>query len=78
MTLREAVAIRDELVEEESVLDNTFGFEEVCEGGEEVEKYKAPKCETMQVFRDLQTQVVHVDSDQRDQLFHTKCHVNDR
>lgn len=30
------------------------------------------------VLRDLQTQVVHTDTDQRDQLFHTKCRVNDR
>lgn len=66
VVLREAVAIRDELLEEESILDDTIFSEEVGEGEEEEEKYETPKNKMMLVLRNLQTQVVHVDNDQRD------------
>lgn len=61
MTLREVFAIQDELFEEESVLEDNFVDEEVCEGEEEEEKYEAPKYSMVLVLRALKTQVVPTD-----------------
>lgn len=61
--LREAIAIWDELFEVESVFEDAFVNEEVCNEEEEEEKYESLKRKTMLVLRDLQTQVMHVDSD---------------
>ena len=76
MTLREALDCREELIEEER-LGGIFNDEHESEDEEE-EKYEAPVYDTALVLRALQTQVVHADSDQRDQLFYTKCLVNDK
>lgn len=75
VTLREAMGYRDELWEEE---ENESGNREYGTENEEEESYNAPDNETLLVLRTLQTQVRAMDSDQRDQLFHTKCQVNDK
>lgn len=49
--LREVVAIRDKLFEEEVVLEDTFVVEEVCKEQQEEEKYEAPKFDTSFVLR---------------------------
>ena len=77
VTLREALDCREELLEEER-LECIFTHELESEEEEEEEAYEAPIYDTALVLRALQTQVVSVDSDQRDQLFHTKCLVKDK
>ncbi|KAI3789955.1 hypothetical protein L2E82_02762 [Cichorium intybus] len=78
VTLREAIEIRDELLEEEERLGGIFNNDHEEEEEEEEEKYEAPVYDTTLVLRTLQTQLVQADVDQRDQLFHTKCLVKDK
>ncbi|XP_074318277.1 uncharacterized protein LOC141655077 [Silene latifolia] len=48
------------------------------EGEEEVEAYSAPVYDTVLVIRSLQTKPGPNESEQRDQLFHTKCQVGNK
>ncbi|XP_074282769.1 uncharacterized protein LOC141607312 [Silene latifolia] len=73
VTLREARECRDELAEEEEQLGDLFNFDE-----REEEGYEAPNYDTLLVLRSLQVQTESIDSDQREQLFHTKCQVKDK
>ena len=77
VTLREAFDYREELLEEER-LSNIFSEEKEEEEEEEEESYEAPRYDTALVLRTLKTEVVQSDSDQRDQIFHTKCLVKDK
>ncbi|XP_074293613.1 uncharacterized protein LOC141620709 [Silene latifolia] len=78
ITLREAISVRDELMEEEAV-GGIFTFKEVEEEEEGVEVYKAPIYDTTLVVRSLQAELEPVISaEQQNQLFYTKCQVNDR
>ena len=80
VTLREAVSLRDELLNEEIELEGIFNMNEpeVNESCEEyVEEYEPPTYDTL-VIRTLQTQTKPIDRDQRDQIFHTKCQVKDK
>ncbi|KAI3740084.1 hypothetical protein L2E82_30502 [Cichorium intybus] len=78
VTLREAVEIHDELLEEEERLGGIFNNDHEEEEEEEEEKFEAPVYDTTLVLRTLQTQLVQADVDQRHQLFHTKCLVKDK
>ncbi|XP_074318118.1 uncharacterized protein LOC141654909 [Silene latifolia] len=78
VTLREAREFRDDLAEEEERLGDVFKFDDGVEDEEEVEGYEAPAFDTILVLRSLQAQAELIDSDQREQLFHTKCRVNDK
>ncbi|XP_074302274.1 uncharacterized protein LOC141633751 [Silene latifolia] len=50
-----------------------------CEEEDElVEDYEAPIYDTNLVLRTLQVKTLPTDSEQRNQLFHTKCRVNDK
>ncbi|XP_074267334.1 uncharacterized protein LOC141590662 [Silene latifolia] len=77
VTLREAVSYRDELAEEEERLGSVFNFDE-AENEEEEERYEAPNFDTVLVLCSLQVQAETIDTDQREQLFHTKCQVNNK
>ncbi|XP_074288811.1 uncharacterized protein LOC141613966 [Silene latifolia] len=78
VTLREAVECRDELLAEEEQLGELFNFNEGEEEDELVEDYEAPIYDTNLVLRTLQVKTLPTDSEQRNQLFHTKCRVNDK
>ncbi|XP_056698272.1 uncharacterized protein [Spinacia oleracea] len=78
VTLREAVAFRDELTEEEERLSGVFNFDGAEEEEEEEEGYEAPNFDTLLVLRSLRDQAESINPDQREQLFHTKCRVNDK
>lgn len=75
--MRDAIEYREELFEEEKRLGDIFVFDEGNED-EEVEGYEVLLYDKALVIRTLQTQIVSTDSDQRDQLFHTKCQVKDK
>ncbi|XP_074284242.1 uncharacterized protein LOC141608797 [Silene latifolia] len=76
VTLREAVEFREQ-AEEEERLGGIFSLEQE-EEEEEIEGYEAPVYDTLLVLRSLQVQPESIDSDQREQLFHTKCQVKDK
>ncbi|XP_074271803.1 uncharacterized protein LOC141595737 [Silene latifolia] len=78
VTLREARETRDELAEEEERLGDVFDFGEGEKTEEEEEGYEAPVYDTLLVLRSLQVQAESLDTDQREQLFHTKCQVKDK
>ena len=78
VTLREAWACREELMEEEEQLDDVVQLNEVENEDDEVEAFEAPSYNTTLVLRSLQTKAVAVDVEQRDQLFHTKCRVGEK
>ncbi|XP_074293015.1 uncharacterized protein LOC141619902 [Silene latifolia] len=77
VTLREAREYLDDAAEEEERLGDIFNFDE-GEGEEVEEGYEAPIYDTLLVLRSLQVQVESIDSDQREQLFHTKCQVKNK
>ncbi|XP_074305313.1 uncharacterized protein LOC141640409 [Silene latifolia] len=80
VTLREVVDCREELLEEEERLGDTFVFNEDGEE-EKVEGYEAPVYDTALVLRALQAKNLPnlpSDSEQRNLLFHTKCQVGDK
>ncbi|XP_074298803.1 uncharacterized protein LOC141629745 [Silene latifolia] len=78
VTLREAVECRDELLAEEERLGELFNLNEGEEEDELVEDYEGPIYDTNRVLRTLQVKNIPTDSEQRNQLFHTKCRVNDK
>ena len=83
VTLREAMSLRDEIMEEEEELSGIFNFDEPepIENSErvesKVEEHVTPKYDTL-VVRTLQAKPMPLNGDQRDQIFHTKCQVNDK
>ena len=79
VTLREAVSVREEMLAEEERLGDVFSFEEFEDkGDEDVETYDAPIYDVALVLRTLQIQSALLESEQRDQIFHTKCQVKDK
>ncbi|XP_021861565.1 uncharacterized protein [Spinacia oleracea] len=78
VTLREARECLEELAEEEERLGGVFNFDVREKDEEEEEDYEAPVYDTLLVLRSLQVQTESVDSDQREQLFLTKCQVNNK
>ncbi|XP_074278625.1 uncharacterized protein LOC141602220 [Silene latifolia] len=78
VTLREVVECRDELLAEEEQLGELFNLNEEEEEDEFVEDYEAPIYDTNLVLRTLQVKTIPTDSEQRNQMFHTKCRVNDK
>ncbi|XP_074299792.1 uncharacterized protein LOC141630959 [Silene latifolia] len=78
VTLREAIECRDELLAEEELMGELFNQNDGEEEDELVENYEAPIYDTSLVLRTLQVKTIPTDSEQRNQLFHTKCRVNDK
>ncbi|KAL9244399.1 hypothetical protein vseg_018179 [Gypsophila vaccaria] len=78
VTLREAMEARDDCLAEEERLGDVFCFDVGKDEEEECEAYEAPTYDTALVLRTLQTKSVSLDSEQRDQIFHTKCQVKDK
>ncbi|XP_074302886.1 uncharacterized protein LOC141637221 [Silene latifolia] len=80
IALREAIAVRDELYDEEERLGDVFNFEEREEEGNDrdIETYDAPNYDCALVLRALQTQSTPIEAEQRNQIFHTKCQVKDK
>ncbi|XP_074266785.1 uncharacterized protein LOC141590070 [Silene latifolia] len=80
IALREAIAVRDELYDEEERLGDVFNFEEreEEENDRDVETYDAPNYDCALVLRALQTQSTLTEAEQRNQIFHTKCQVKDK
>ncbi|XP_074292167.1 uncharacterized protein LOC141619029 [Silene latifolia] len=80
IALREAIAVRDELYDEEERLGDVFNFEKREEEGNDrdVETYDAPNYDCALVLRALQTQPTPIEAEQRNQIFHTKCQVKDK
>nr|KAJ0206796.1 hypothetical protein LSAT_V11C500244450 [Lactuca sativa] len=78
VTLREAMEFQDELLEEEKRQISIFEEAAEHEEEEENESYEAPVYNTLLVLRALQAKVTREEADQRTQLFHTKCLVNDK
>ncbi|KAK9741191.1 hypothetical protein RND81_03G088000 [Saponaria officinalis] len=80
VTLRETISVQDELLDEKEKerLGDIFNFDECEDGEEEVESYDAPNYDTNLVLRTLQAKTVSSDSEQRGQIFLTKCHVKDK
>ncbi|XP_074302992.1 uncharacterized protein LOC141637408 [Silene latifolia] len=80
ITLREAVNCRDELFEEEERTKGIFnldGDEEEAPTGN-AEDYVAPSYDCNLVLRALQAQTSSIETEQRSQIFHTKCQVKDK
>ncbi|XP_074303261.1 uncharacterized protein LOC141637713 [Silene latifolia] len=78
ITLREAVDVRDELFEEDNE-DGLFLLNETEEGEVDFEPYEPPMYDTNLVLRrTLQANTEPITTEQRDQIFHTKCQVKDK
>ncbi|XP_074304686.1 uncharacterized protein LOC141639466 [Silene latifolia] len=78
ITLREAMAARDELFEQEDeTLAGVFNLSIQDEEEGDVESYDAPIYDTL-VLRSLQAKSEPIVTEQRDQIFHTKCQVKDK
>ncbi|XP_074303022.1 uncharacterized protein LOC141637443 [Silene latifolia] len=78
ITLREAVDVRDELFEEDNE-DGLFLLNEAEEGEVDFEPYEPPMYDTNLVLRrSLQANTEPITTEQRDQIFHTKCQVKDK
>ncbi|XP_074298843.1 uncharacterized protein LOC141629799 [Silene latifolia] len=81
ITLREAVECRDELFEEEEErtegIFNLEGEEEEAHA-ENAEDYVAPSYDCALVLRTLQARSSPIETEQRSQIFHTKCQVKDK
>ncbi|XP_074298777.1 uncharacterized protein LOC141629712 [Silene latifolia] len=72
-TLREAVDVRDEIFEEDNE-DGLFLMNEAVEGEIDFEPYEPLIYETNLVLRrTLQANTEPITTEQRDQIFHTKC-----
>ncbi|XP_074318094.1 uncharacterized protein LOC141654880 [Silene latifolia] len=80
ITLREVVECRDELFEEEERTEGIFNLEgeEEEAHAENAEDYVAPSYDCALVLRTLQAQSSPIETEQRSQIFHTKCQVKDK